>query len=135
MKASSSIIVIALSLLLAACSGITQTAGWAFSVIVGKIGIGLAVSAGLIAAGYCIPEVPWLTTNLRRGAIMLGVAIGALTFGYGWGAKDVRAAYKLKIEREIDNAKRKGDAARENSLRDFDALPDDQLPDDGFRRP
>jgi hypothetical protein len=67
----------------------------------------------------------------------LGVAgISALViFGtYTKGRMDGRAAYKAKIEREIANAVEKGNSAKANALREFDASPDG-LPDDGFRRP
>lgn len=64
-------------------------------------------------------------------------AIVAAAFGatYVKGRMDGRAAYKAKIEREIDRAVKDGNAARARELRRFDALPDDSVPDDGFRRP
>ena len=68
----------------------------------------------------------------RYVAISLG-AIFLLCGIYTKGYSDGRSAYKAKIERQIDAAIKKGDAARERALRDFDANPDG-LPDDGFRR-
>lgn len=65
------------------------------------------------------------------GALIIFTLLGST---YIKGRTDGRAAYKAKIEREIADAVRKGDAAREKALRDFNALPDDRLPDDGFRR-
>lgn len=62
------------------------------------------------------------------------IGIGLVTGVYVKGYSDGRSAYKAKIEREIADAVRKGDAARAKALRDFDALPDNRLPDDGFRR-
>lgn len=63
-----------------------------------------------------------------------GVSLLLLSGAYVKGRFDGRAHYKAKIEREIAKAVRKGDAAREKALRDFNALPDDELPNDGFRR-
>lgn len=70
------------------------------------------------------------------GRVLIGAAAGILLlFGvYGKGYFDGRAAYKAKIERQIADAVKKGDVAREKALRDFDALPDNGLPNDGFRR-
>lgn len=67
---------------------------------------------------------------LAIGGVGLAVLLGA----YVKGRFDGRAAYQAKIEREIKAAVRKGDVAREKALRDFNALPDDVLPNDGFRR-
>ena len=64
------------------------------------------------------------------GAVALAIVGGA----YTKGRIDGRAAYKAKIEREIKDAVDKGDAARADALRKFDAAPD-ELSDDGFRRP
>lgn len=63
-----------------------------------------------------------------------GVILLLLSGTYAKGYFDGRAGYKAKIEREIAAAVKKGDVAREKALRDFDALPDGGLPDDGFRR-
>ncbi len=63
----------------------------------------------------------------------IGIGLLALLVVGGWGEKrywDGRAAYKAKIEKEIDRAKQTGDAARERALRDFDARG---LPDSWFR--
>jgi hypothetical protein len=71
---------------------------------------------------------------IGRYAIM-GLAVVAFVSGvYIKGRADGRAAYRVKIEREIRDAVRTGNAAREKALRDFDALPDGELPNDGFRR-
>ncbi len=68
--------------------------------------------------------------------LALGIAVMAVIGGtYTKGRLDGRSAYKAKIERQIQDAKTKGETAREKALRDFDAAPDDELPDDGFRRP
>lgn len=67
---------------------------------------------------------------VSAGAILL-LALGGI---YAKGRIDGQSSYKAKIEREIKNAVDKGDAARADALRDFDASPD-SLPDDGFRRP
>jgi hypothetical protein len=67
--------------------------------------------------------------------VALGLAVLMFVTGvYVKGRADGRAAYKVKIEREIRDAVRTGNAAREKALRDFDALPDGELPNDGFRR-
>lgn len=105
------------------------------SLLAGKLGLGLVVSALLIAAWWFVPELPWLTSRLRQGLLIAGLAIGAATLAYGVGAADAITTYKAKIQRERDNAIRSGDAAREKALRDFDAADDGSLPDDGFRRP
>lgn len=68
----------------------------------------------------------------------VAIGVAALVFiggAYTKGRFDGRASYKAKIERQIEDAKSKGETAREKALRDFDAAPDDELPDDGFRRP
>lgn len=68
--------------------------------------------------------------------LAIGIAAVAIVGGaYTKGRLDGRASYKAKIERQIQDAKDKGDAAREKALRDFDAHADDELPNDGFRRP
>lgn len=74
--------------------------------------------------------------SLLLNKYVIGAGVGLLLLGgiYTKGYVDGRAAYKAKIEREIQDAVRKGDAAREKALRDFDALPDGGLPNDGFRR-
>lgn len=68
----------------------------------------------------------WLVTGFGILAIAGGI--------YAKGRIDERAGYKAKIEREISDAINKGDSARADALRKFDAAPD-ELPDDGFRRP
>lgn len=68
---------------------------------------------------------------IAGGAVIIAIFGGV----YVKGRMDGRASYQAKIERQIQDAKDKGDTARENALRDFDAAPDDELPDDGFRRP
>lgn len=105
------------------------------SLLFGKLGLGLVLSAGMIAAWWFIPEVPWLTTRLRKGLLLCGLVLGGATLAYGAGAAQAISTYKAKLERERTDAIRKGDASREKALRDFDAAPDDSLPDDGFRRP
>lgn len=72
----------------------------------------------------------WLLAG--AGAIVGATLIYQIAYWKGY--IDGRASYRMKIEREIQNAVRKGDQAREKALRDFDALPDDGVPDDGFRR-
>ncbi len=62
------------------------------------------------------------------------VFVAAIGGVYTKGRYDGRTSYKAKIEREIKDAVDKGDAARADALRRFDAAPD-ELPDDGFRRP
>lgn len=76
----------------------------------------------------------FLTSTLGRLSIAAGVSVLVVLGAYTKGRIDGRASYKAKMEREIANAVKKGDAARERALRDFDALPDDGLPNDGFRR-
>jgi hypothetical protein len=106
------------------------------SLLFGKLGLGLVLSGAMIAAWWFIPEVPWLTARLRRGLLIGGIAVGALTLAFGAGAAQAISTYKAKLERERADAIRNGDAAREKALRDFDAAPDvGGLPDDGFRRP
>lgn len=105
------------------------------SLIFGKLGLGLVVSIALIAAWYFIPPIPLLTDRVRSALLGCGIAVGVATISYGAGAAHAISTYKAKIEREKSNAIKKGDAAREKALRDFDAAPDDSLPDDGFERP
>lgn len=66
------------------------------------------------------------------------IILGAIAASYGGtylkGRSDGKAAYKTKIDREIAKATRNGNDAAAKALRDFDALPDGELPDDGFRR-
>ena len=65
----------------------------------------------------------------------IGIAALAIVGGvYTKGRIDGQTAYKAKIERQIKDAIDKGDSARADALRQFDAAPD-SLPDDGFRRP
>jgi hypothetical protein len=105
------------------------------SLFAGRLGLGLVLSIALLAAWWLVPTVPWLTDRLRKGLLVAGLAIGGATLAYGAGAADAISTYKAKLERERENAINNGDAAREKALRDFDAAPDDGLPDDGFRRP
>jgi len=66
----------------------------------------------------------------------LGALVGSVLIyqvAYWKGYFDGRAAYKVKIEREIQNATKAGNDAAARALREFDASPD-SLPDDGFRR-
>jgi hypothetical protein len=107
---------------------------WLWIAIVGKFGLGLVLSVGCVAAWWLIPPVPWLTDRLRTGLLALGVVIGGFTLGYGKGGYDTYAAYKVKIQKEADNAIAKGNSAKADALREFDASPD-ELPNDGFRRP
>lgn len=65
--------------------------------------------------------------------IAAGMVVTSYVGTYSKGYLDGRSAYKAKIEREIANAVKTGNVARERALRDFDASPDG-LPDDGFRR-
>lgn len=104
------------------------------SLLLGKLGLGLVISLALLAAWWLIP-VPWLTDRVRKGLLFAGVAIGVVTLAFGAGAAQAISTYKAKLERERANAIRNGDLSREKALRDFDAAPDDSLPDDGFRRP
>lgn len=107
----------------------------AWALLIGKFGLGLVTAGALVCAWWLIPPVPWLTDRLRLGLLIIGIAVGVATLSYGKGALDARAAAKAKIEKEIGDAVRKGNTAKERALRDFDAAPDDSLPDDGFRRP
>lgn len=79
-----------------------------------------------------------LANPVARWAFAIGGAALAVTIVYQvayWkGYFNGRAAHKAQIERQIQDAVRKGDRAREEALRNFDALPPDVLPDDGFRR-
>lgn len=79
--------------------------------------------------------IAFLLSPLGR-YLAIGIAAVALVGGvYTKGRLDGRTSYKAKIERQIQDAKNKGDSAREKALRDFDAHSDDELLDDGFRRP
>jgi hypothetical protein len=76
----------------------------------------------------------FIFSPIGRYAVIALVAVSAVTGIYVKGRSDGRTSYKAKIEREISDAINKGDAARADALRRFDAAPD-ELPDDGFRRP
>lgn len=102
------------------------------SILIGKFGLGLVVSAGLLAAWFFIPEVPWITSKVRKLLLMAGLIIGAYTLGYGTGAVEGIANYKAQIAREIAKAVKKGDAAKAKALEEFDASK--EIPDDGFAR-
>jgi hypothetical protein len=80
--------------------------------------------------------IAFIFSPLGRWVAVAGIS-GLLILGsYTKGRFDGRAAYKAKIEREISNAVTKGNAAKADALREFDATPDGVLPtDDGFRRP
>lgn len=107
-----------------------------WALLIGRFGLAMVAGAALIVAWWLIPSLPLLTDRLRKGLLIVGIALIAGAMVYGLGVVDGRAGYKTKIEREIKDAIGKGDAARERALRDFDARPDDgELPDDGFRRP
>jgi hypothetical protein len=105
------------------------------SLLFGWLGLGLAISLGCLLAWYFIPEVPWLTSKARKLLLIVGIGVGLFNGGFITGAAKTISTYKAKLEREKADAIRKGDTAREKALRDFDAAPDDGLPDDGFRRP
>lgn len=79
--------------------------------------------------------VAFIFSPIGRWVAGVAVVLALLGGVYTKGRLDGRTSYKAKIEREIRDAIQKGDAARERALRDFDAAPDDSLPDDGFRRP
>lgn len=77
----------------------------------------------------------FVVSPIGRYVVGAGVVTLLLLGVYTKGYSDGRAAYKAKIEREIQNAVRDGNAAREKALREFDALPDTgDVPNDGFRR-
>jgi hypothetical protein len=82
-----------------------------------------------------MPIISFFLSPLGRWIGIALVVMAAIGGVYTKGRVDGRTAYKAKIERQIEDAKLKGDTAREKALRDFDAAPDDGLPDDGFRRP
>jgi len=70
------------------------------------------------------------------GALAILAIIGGIYFK---GRMDGKGAYRSQVEREITDAVRKGNSAREKALRDFDNLPDADtargVPDDGWKRP
>lgn len=102
------------------------------SLLIGKFGLGMVISAGLLAAWFFIPEVPWLTTKARKLLLMVGLGVGIYTLGYGTGAVEGVQRYKAQIARAIDKAVKKGDTAKAKALEEFDASK--EIPDDGFAR-
>lgn len=76
----------------------------------------------------------FIFSSIGRYVVIGMVALSALGGIYLKGRSDQKAADKSKIEREIRDAITKGDAARIDALRKFDAAPD-SLSNDGFERP
>ena len=76
----------------------------------------------------------FIFSPIGRYAVIALVAVSAIGGIYVKGRSDGKTAYKSKIEREIKDAVTKGDDARADALRKFDASPD-SVPDDGFQRP
>lgn len=103
-----------------------------FSLLIGWLGVGLAVSVGCLLAWWLIPEVPWLTSKARQALLMVGILTGAGTFIYAKGVDDGVSRYQAKLTSEINKAISNGDRAREEALKKFDAQKD--ISDDGFAR-
>ncbi len=103
---------------------------WLWLAIVGKLGLGLALSAACIVGWWLIPPLPWLTERLRLGLLITGIVIGGFTLGYGKGVYDEHKSYKAKIERQINEAVSTGNEGRADAIRKLDA---DKLPDDWWR--
>jgi hypothetical protein len=78
--------------------------------------------------------IAFVLSPLGRWIAVAGVSALLILGSYTKGRFDGRAAYKSKIEREIADAITKGNGAKADALREFDASPD-SLPNDGFRRP
>jgi hypothetical protein len=79
-----------------------------------------------------MPILMWLIGPIGKYVTMFAVVV-ALTSGvYLKGRSDGVTGYKAKLEREIKRAIEKGDTAREEALRKFDA--NKEVEDDGFAR-
>ena len=73
----------------------------------------------------------FMQSTLGR-AIIVCVVVAAVALGiYGKGRSDGRAAYQAKLTREINQAIAKGERARAEALKKFDATKDFT---DGFER-
>jgi hypothetical protein len=70
----------------AALSLLSPSTWW--HLIVGKFGFELAVAGLLFAAWLFIPEVPWITSNVRKALLIAAIAVGTHALGYGSGFPD-----------------------------------------------
>lgn len=84
-------------------------------------------------SGEIMPAIiVWLLGPIGRW-LMIGLTVLAVVGGiYAKGRIDGKASYKAKLEREIKAAITKGDTAREEALKKFDA--NKEIEGDGYER-
>lgn len=54
--------------------------------LVGWFGVGFAIAALLLGAYFFMPQIPWLTTELRKRLLeaAIAVAVGTILYGYAF---------------------------------------------------